>query len=104
MVDKVHTQKRILNTVELYKRMFPQEYKVACNGVIMQRQMLQDETASIKGEHSGASTQRQLLELPEKLYMSISNVLDGEELTYFKSKEGSRWFSKKVPEFCVAKI
>jgi hypothetical protein len=104
MISKQHTQNRILNLVELYKRGFPNEYQMACDGVIMQRQMLADETAVIKGEHSGASAQRALFEMPEKLYQSIYKTLDGDEITYFKSKEGGRWFTKAVPQFALAKL
>lgn len=104
MTSKEHTQKRILNLVEVYKRAFPNEYKMACDGIVMQRQLQAEETGTIKGEHSGASAQRVLYEIPEKLYQSIHTTLDGEELTYFKSKEGARWFTKNVPQFALAKI
>jgi hypothetical protein len=104
MTSKEHTQKRILNIVEVYKKAFPEEYKAVCDGLIMSRQLLADEMGTVKGEHSGASAQRVLYEIPEKLYQSIHTTLDGEELNYFKSKEGGRWFTKAVPQFALAKL
>lgn len=104
MTSKSHTQKRILNLVELYKRAFPNEYKMACDGVIMQRQLLDNEMATVKGEHNGVSIQRALFEMPEKLFQSLVKELDGDELNYFKSKEGARWFTKAVPQFALTKI
>ena len=103
MTSKPHTQKRIKNIVQLYKQMFPQEYKTVCEAVIMQRKLQHDEFASVKGEHAGVSAQRALMETPEKLYMSFANQLDGEELNYFKSVEGARWFIKEFPEFSLQK-
>lgn len=104
MIDKTHTQKRISNLVQVYKMAFPVEYKTACEAVVMQRQMQNDETGALKGEHSGASAQRILHEIPENLYMSFIKELDGDEMTYFKSKEGARWFTKTNPQFALAKL
>lgn len=104
MISKTHTQKRILNLVEVYKIAFPQEYKWACEGVIMQRKMLADETGKVRGEHSGASAQRALFECPEKLYQTFVDGLDSDELNYFKSIEGARWFTKSVPQFALGKV
>lgn len=102
MVDRKNTQKRIQNLVEAYKIGFPNEYKQACEGVIMQRQMQADE-GKVKGEHAGPSIQRVLHEIPEKLYTMLLKQLDGEELGYWKSKEGSRWFIKANPQFALTK-
>lgn len=101
MVDKQHCQKRIINIVSLYKRMFPQEYKQVCEAVVMLRKMQEDEYASVKGEHAGVSAQRALIEMPENLYNSLQTQLDGEELGWFKSKEGARWFIKQFREFSL---
>lgn len=104
MTDKAHTQKRIINLVEGYKKLFPQEYKQVCEAVIMQRQIQADEFARVKGEHAGPSLQRLLHEIPEKLYMSFVKELDGQELNYWKSLEGGRWFAKTFPQFSLTKI
>lgn len=104
MTDKAHTQNRIKNLVEGYKTLFPEEYKVVCESVIMLRQVQNDEFASVKGEHDGPGIQRILHEIPEKLYMSFVKELDGDELNYWKSKEGGRWFCKTFPMFSLTKV
>ena len=104
MIDITHTQKRIKNIVEAYKLGFPNEYRIVCDGVIMNRKIQADEIGTIKGEHSGASAQRALFELPEALYQSMYDALDGDEITYFKSKEGGRWFAKAFPMFSLTKV
>lgn len=104
MTDKAHTQNRIKNLVEGYKKLFPNEYKTACEGVIMQRQLQNDEFASLKGEHAGPGMQRILHEIPEKLYMSFVKELDDQELNYWKSNEGGRWFAKTFPMFSLTKV
>jgi hypothetical protein len=103
-MDTSHIQKRIINLVEVYKQLFPEEYKQACEAVIMLRQVQEDEFASVKGDHSGISPDRILHEIPEKLYMSFVQTLSAEELTYWKSKEGGRWFCKEFPQFSLTKV
>lgn len=81
--------------------MFPDEYKKVCEAVVMLRKMQEDEFATVKGEHAGVSAQRALYEMSENLYQSLQTQLDGEELGYFKSKEGARWFIKQFKEFSL---
>ena len=104
MTDKAHTQARIKNLVEGYKKLFPEEYKIACEAVIMQRHIQNDEFASVKGEHAAPSVQRKLYEIPETLYMTLIKELDGDELNYWKSKEGGRWFADTFKQFSLTKI
>jgi len=101
MTDKSHTQTRIKNLVEGYKKLFPEEYEKVCDAVIMLRQVQRDEFAALKGEHVA---QRILHEIPEKLYQSLVKELDGEELLYWKSNEGGRWFAKTFPQFSLTKV
>lgn len=103
-MDKQKIQNRIKNLVEAYKRLFPEEYTRVCEAVIMLRQVQEDEFGSLKVETSGVAPQRILHEIPEKLYMSFIQELTEEELTYWKSKEGGRWFCKEFPMFSVTKI
>lgn len=101
MIDKSHTQARIKNLVSGYKTLFPEEYAAVCDAVIMQRQLQKDELASTKGEHVLG---RKLYEISEKLYMSFVKELDSDELAYFKSTEGARWFTKTFTQFALTKI
>lgn len=100
-MDRQHAQNRIKNLVQGYKTLFPEEYKSACEGVIMQRQIQKDEFASLGGNHVA---ERILHEIPEKLYMSLVKELSAEELDYWKSKEGGRWFADAFPQFSLTKV
>lgn len=103
MISYQNTQNRIRNIVEAYKIGFPVEYKQVCESVINIRQTLKDDMATVKVELSGVAPQRALFEMPETLFMSLVKTLDDDELTYFKSKEGARWFIKAFPEFSLTK-
>jgi len=104
MINIQNTQNRIKNITEAYKQGFPEEYKLACEGVLKSRQLLTDEQfATLNVELSGVAPQRALLEWPEQLYMAMVKTLDNDELTYLTSKEGMRWFVKTVPEFSLTK-
>lgn len=100
-MDKQKTQNRIKNLVEGYKIFFPQEYEKVCDAIIMQRQVQADEFATLKGEHV---VQRALYEISENLYSSFIKELTSEELEYFKTNEGGRWFAKEFPMFSLTKI
>lgn len=91
------TKNRIKNIVELYKRAFPVEYKTACEGIEMNRR-IQKEGGKIE---QGVISGRIVHEIPEKLYSIFINELSGEELEFYKSKDGSRWFAKTFPEFSL---
>lgn len=103
MINVKHTQKRIENIVSVYRLAFPNEYKTACEGVIMQREMQTDELGTLNVELSGAAPQRALYEIPENLFNALLKQLDEEELTYWKTKEGARWFIKAAPEFSLTR-
>ncbi len=103
MINVKNTQKRIENVVAVYKLAFPSEYKTACEGVIMQREMQTDDMGTVNVELSGVAPQRALYEIPENLFNAMLKQLDEEELTYWKSKEGARWFIKAAPEFSLTR-
>lgn len=94
-----NTQNRIKNIVHGYKELFPEEYKVTVKAVEMQRRIQKDEFGST--QNSG-NIQRALLEYPETLSTMLIQQLNEEELTYFKSKEGARWFARTFPMFSLA--
>lgn len=102
MIDLTNTRNRIKNIVSAYKEGFPEQYKLVCEGVILQRSLQTDEFGKLNVELSGAAPQRALIEWPETLYMAMVKTLDDDELTYLQSKEGMRWFIKAVPEFSLS--
>lgn len=91
------TKNRIKNMVEVYKRAFPNEYKTACEGIEMNRR-IQKEGGKIE---QGIISGRIVHEIPEKLYTIFITELNGAELEFYKSKDGSRWFAKTFPEFSL---
>lgn len=93
------TQNRIKNIVRGYIELFPEEYKITVEAVEMQRRIQKDEYAS--ASNSG-TIERALLEYPETLSTMLIQQLNEEELTYFKSKEGARWFARTFPMFSLA--
>jgi hypothetical protein len=94
------TQNKIKNVVKLYKETFPEEYKTVCEGIEMSRRLQKDEFGSTQDGSNFVG--RILYETPEKLQSLIIKNLDVEELEYFKSKEGARWFANTFREFRVA--
>lgn len=98
MVDIKHTQNRIKNIVKAWILLYPEAYRLVCEGVEKNRKLLQDEHAGHKGEHT---IKRALLELPEDLYNQIMDNLDKEEIKYFITKDYSVWFGRQFPEFCI---
>jgi hypothetical protein len=94
------TKNRIRNIVFGYKELFPNEYGNVVKFIANNRRLQENEFASMKQEH--AVIQRALYELPEKLSTMLFQELSGEELTYFKSKQGGRWFAKTFPQFALS--
>lgn len=91
-----NTQARIINTVNIYKASFPNEYQAVCKQIELNRRISNDEYASVVGEHN---IKRKLYEIPEKLSVSLYKVLDEEENQWLISKKGALWFAKSFPEF-----
>lgn len=96
----MRTNNRIKNIVELYKRAFPNEYKLVCEAIEMRRRIMKD---GVDMDEMNGTLKRPLFEIPEKLSASIISELDAEELEYFKTTEGARWFAKTFPEFSLVR-
>lgn len=99
-MDKELTKNRIKNLVAGYKELFPDEYKAVVSFIERNRKLQENEFASMKQEH--AMLERGLYEIPEKLSTILIKELKDEELKFFKSKEGGRWFAKQFPQFALA--
>lgn len=97
--QKKTAQQKLRNIVTLYKQMFPDEYDAVCVELSQLRNRQNDKFASVKGDHA---IDRALFEIPETLFAGILSNLDEEQLLYFKSKEGSRWFVTAFKEFRAA--
>lgn len=93
-------RKRISNLVAGYKELFPEEYEMTVKFIEDNRRLQANEFSALKNEH--AILERALYEIPEKLSTMIFQELSEEELNYFKSKQGGRWFAKSFPQFALA--
>lgn len=83
--------------VRAYKRQYAEEYKLLCNAVSMQRKLLADP----KYGTAAHSDQRALYEITDTLHAALVSNLSIEALSWFKEKEGGRWFAKAFPEFAL---
>ena len=43
--------------------------------------------------------ERKLFEMPETLFTILTMKLSEEDMKWFRTKEGSRWFAKQYPQF-----
>lgn len=90
------TKGKIKQAVKAYKRRYPDQYKIVCKAIALKRSMKKDEYARI--DHSDM---RGLFEIPEDLHTAFVMLLDAEEITWFKTKDGGRWFARQYPEFSL---
>lgn len=99
-VDHKHIKDKISGAVRAYVKMHPEEYRTAIKGIKVQRSLQRDQFASLHGD---GALQRALYEIPEKLNISIMQVLSAEELMEYKTnKTLPRWFAKTYKEFSLA--
>ena len=99
-MDKDLTKNRIKSIVGGYKALFPEEYEALVKFIEQNRKLQDNEFASLKKEQN--MLERALYEISETLDTMIGQKLSAEELTFFKSKEGGRWFAKTFPQFALA--
>jgi len=89
-------KEKITNIVKDYKKIFPTEYTAFVKQQIQVREGMINEFASFKGD---LAIERRLFDTPATLHEMFSQNLNKEELTWFKSKTGGRWFAKNFKEF-----
>lgn len=92
----VLTKKKIKLCVVAYKRRYPDAYKIVTDAIQMKRGLNRDQYASIE-----SSEMRGLYEIPEDLHQAFVMALDAEEITWFKTKDGGRWFARTFPQFAL---
>lgn len=90
------TKKKIKDAVKAYKRRYPDHYKIVVKAIALKRSLKQDQYARID-----KSDMRGLFEIPEDLHTVFVMLLDVEEITWFKTTEGGRWFARTFPEFSL---
>ena len=93
-------QIKIQGIVQDYKTIFQDEYKAFCKQQHQVREGNLNEFASVKGD---MAIERKLFDTPATLHSMLVEKLDGEELKWFKTKKGGRWFAKYFIEFRASK-
>lgn len=82
--------------IEAYKVGWPEEFYLLKDALEMKRKMLRDGLEWTEG-----SEMVPMYEVSETLMAGLIRALDTEESTWFKSKEGGRWFIKAFPMFSL---
>lgn len=90
-------QRKLNTIIEIYKELYPEEYKAVIEQIKVTRENSVNEFAEAESESLG----RALFELPEVLYNLINLKLTPEESKEFSSKKESREFARRHPEFCI---
>ena len=91
-----NAQQKINDIIHDYKIMFFAEY----NAFKKQQKLVQSEIINeFAGVQGDSALERRLFDMPATLYEMLIQKLNKEELKYFKSKKGARWFAKSFPQF-----
>lgn len=99
MFNKQEVQKKIIALVTDYIRLFPGEYMDFKRGIKMKASLKHDKYATLKGADF---IERELGEMPETLWGILKLKLTSDELGYFDTKEGNRWFFGYFRDFRIS--
>ncbi len=92
----IEAQNKIKAVVEQYKIFYPEEYRFVARQIADKRKNLNNKFAKTKGMDYA---ERALTEVPETLFGLFQKTLSEDEVSYYASKEGTRWFAKTFPDF-----
>lgn len=95
----IKAKKNIESVVAKYKFAFKDDYNAVVEAVEAMHHMVIDDFATTKD----SQTMRGLYETPEELYAMFIMELEPEEMDWFKTKEGGRWYAKRFKEFALPK-
>jgi len=91
------TAKLLIKTyVREYTLAFPQEWEAFKEAMEVKLGQSKDAFGEIADSEL---IERKLFEMPETLYTILDMKLSKEDFSWFKTKEGSRWFAKQYPQF-----
>lgn len=96
--DPIDSQARITILVTEYEQVFKAEYDAFLIGM-RQKKALQDNAFAETGMDVA---ERLLFEVPATLHSMFSSRLSIEDMEYFNSKKGARWFAKTFPQYRVS--
>lgn len=93
----IDAQNKITSLVDKYRLLHPEEYAFVVKQIRNNRENLKNKFA----ETGMDTVERALTEVPETLFEMFLKGLSEDELAYYSSKEGTRWFAKSFREFVV---
>jgi hypothetical protein len=96
-LDVSVVKKKIDNCLRLYFERFPQEARDFFTIVEQKRKTL-SHYGRMPGDHA---IDRALFEMPETLANVLFSNLTPEQLVWFRTKTGSRWFARTYPKFAL---
>lgn len=99
--DAKTTKNKIRNAVNAYIRAFPDEFEDVKTLVAQKKRTLHTQFGELRGDHA---MNRILFEIPETLNNLLIKNLDTNQMIWFKTKEGARWFAKTFPPFALAEV
>lgn len=91
----IEAQKKLRAVVEQYKKFYRDEYIFVCNQIKAKRANQNTKFAETKMDFA----ERALTEVPETLFGLFQRLLSEDEIQYYASREGTKWFAKTFPEF-----
>ncbi len=94
------SQENITAVVRNYIKRYPREYSLFKGQNIKRSHSQKNKFASV-GKGQGA-LERKITEVPETLFTMMTVNLPLEDMEYYKSKNGTRWFAGQFPEFRIA--
>lgn len=89
----------IKHLVNAYKMAFPDECRAVIEQVKQKRTANYKATGDIRKLKSTEMVERPIHEISETLFTILHRRLTEEELAWFGSNQGARWFAKTFPEF-----
>lgn len=92
-------KQKLKTVVSTYIQDYPEEFEALKNANDMTRKMIRD------GDYARAfwagGDARPMYQVAERIQTSIAMMLTPDELTWFKSREGGRWFITQFPVFSL---
>jgi hypothetical protein len=87
---------KIANIVSSYIENHSEEFKLLREANEMTRKMIREKTYATEG-----SDMVPMYQTSERMQTAIATMLNIDEATWFKSREGGRWFIRTYPVFSL---
>lgn len=86
-----------MRIVKDYIQDFPEEFRIVKKGIAAKRLLTRNEFANLEG----SDYSRALYEISETLSNLFITRLNEEQMVWFKTKEGARWFAREFQAFAL---